>query len=1170
MPITVEVPGGATIDFPDDTPPDEIKSVLAKHFPSGDSNLRPDGIPKFQPKEEHFQPPEGTPNDYDSEGKPWQALSTPLINLVPRGTQENIGRVLSAPANIARDWWEAQPEGDQGIKTKLLEKVAGSAPSDKAIAITTGVQNASAGLANFFTSPIGIATLGIGALPAMAQKVIALGFAAQMAKDTPEIATQLGEELGKPEDQRDTAKIAELVTSGGANAFLTAAGVAHGAGRPIAEKLGAYPAKPGDVVPTPPLQLTTENKSAQLDALAKGNQNALQERSAETVPLEKPPGDSGTVGQGISEPEKPTTAQSPVAAPETPPNVPAQVAIPAPVEGKGGLASAVRAKWARATEEGAPNPEKEGGSFSLAPLKDLWDKFTPAVKSSAEAVKAVGKEALNAGKMTDYRRGVLNWSAKLQRSFGESNEAQKEIRAKVPDPVRRDGVTNWIQAAGDRAVLAARAAATTDPKLRRGYEAALSLTPEEINVARDVKATLDTLGLRGQAHDVLNSFKQNYVTQVWDLKKGPTGGNATRTLKDKFRFSRASTFDSYFDGEQVGFKPKTKDIAKILPMYIHEMNSVIAARQLVAELGRGVASDGRPLIAPRGVGVPVDNAGDKATLVFPKAIKDDTADYKVPPNQPAFNGWRWAAKDDAGNSIFLKSDLAIHPEAYARLKNVLGKSAIREWYNTKTSAAADIPKGIVKGVDAFAGGTKRTMLGLFAPFHQVQEGTHALGHRVNPFSSIPKIDLVGDAHQMDAAKHGLMLLPDRASADQFMEGFKTSGLVSRIPGIGKAADWYSHYLFHQYIPGLKYKTYQAILERNLKVYADKLASGEYKPEDVKVLSAEQTNAAYGHLNYADLGRNQTMQHVMQMGLLAPDFLEARGRFVGQAAKGLTAAKVGREQLLAVATLAVGQMALAYIGAKTTGGEWVIKRPFEFRNGHRTYTMRSVPEDAFRLVTDTRSFIYNRLNPIIGKGAVQLLSGVDWRGQKVTPKETLKELAQQPVPLMLRGLLGLNHTPLSWWEQMANAVGIKISRYSPSSDIHTLVSEFKKNIPDQKLQAEYERDRKTVNADSDYKPLRDALSKNDLAGAQKEYEKLLETKKADLITRTIRPYSTHLVPGTDYYQKQDKPFTGSQKYEAKFKASLSSEEMDLYKKAQAERSETYKRFKEMLKQRKPAQ
>lgn len=812
-------------------------------------------------------------------------------------------------------------------------------------------------------------------------------------------------------------------------------------------------------------------------------------------------------------------------------------------------------KWTSATAETPlggqlpmliPNPVAVAKSVA-----QLAKQAAPAVKAAGKAVIETGKElaehTLDIRKVDDQRKAVLNWSAKLQRSFGEAESAQREIQSKVPDQTKREGITNWIQADGDAAVLQQRLNATSDPKLKAGYEAALNLTPEEIGVANDVRNAYGSLGTRGQTYNVLKSFKDNYVTQIWNLRKGPVMAGG-RTLRDKFRFSRASTFDTFFDGEQAGFEPKTKDISQLLPVYLHEMNSVIAARQLVSELGKGTASDGRPLVAPRGVAVPVGGSSGQATLVMPKAVKGDTLDYKQIPNQPAFNDWIWAGKDTAGNPVFEKADLALHPEAYKQLKNVLGKSAIKEWYSTSTTPTAAIPKAIVKGLDIAQSETKRTMLGLFAPFHQVQEATHAIGHRVNPTFNVPKIDLVGNAGQMDAAQHGLMLAPDRASANQFMEGFKVSGIVSRIPVIGKAADFYSHYLFHEYIPGLKYKTYEAILARNNEVYAKDLASNKVTPADVKALSAEQANAAYGHLNYADLARNPTIQHILQLGLLAPDFLEARGRFFGQSLKGLAGTKVGREQIIALATLALAQAVTAWTGAQLTDGKWDADRPFEFRKGNRRYTMRSVPEDVSSLLHDSRVFVHSRLSPIIGKGALQYASGYDWRGQKVTPLETTKELAKAPVPLTARGFLGIGNSPLSEWEQLASAAGIKISRYSSSEQIFQLRQKWMENNPDPKIRTLYEQEQKMTLPESIYRPLLLALENEDTAKAKEEYLKL--RKERGKSVQDIADY---------FHQRSERIVTPS---ERKFRASLTPEQQADYQQYEADRKQIWRRFQNL--------
>ena len=118
-------------------------------------------------------------------------------------------------------------------------------------------------------------------------------------------------------------------------------------------------------------------------------------------------------------------------------------------------------------------------------------------------------------------------------------------------------------------------------------------------------------------------------------------------------------------------------------------------------------------------------------------------------------------------------------------------------------------------------------------------------------------------------------------------------------------DGYSEYLFESYIPRLKMDTYEHILERNTALFAGDLKSGKVSPSMVKSLSADQANAAYGHLNYTKMARSPTIQHALQLMFLAPDFFEARARFAGQAAKGVVGSKTGREQLIALGLLASG-------------------------------------------------------------------------------------------------------------------------------------------------------------------------------------------------------------------------------------------------------------------------
>jgi hypothetical protein len=745
-------------------------------------------------------------------------------------------------------------------------------------------------------------------------------------------------------------------------------------------------------------------------------------------------------------------------------------------------------------------------------------------------------------KMSPLDRVTASHSGKLQKSFDEARRAQREIKAEVPSERRQNAISIWREAKGDVGTLQGWASAAKGKLFKQAATDAQTLTPKEITIATKVGAAFDALHARGTKFDVLRSHRDAYVPHVWDVGK-PGTGFGTGMLKQRFRFSKARTFDTLFDGDQAGFKPKTLAIGKLLPAYIHEMNTVIADRQAVRDIVAGTNKDGSPMAVPRGNTKVVEGDEGKAVLVQPRAMKAglDTSDYKMMSDQPALANWTWAGKDTAGRPVFMKSDLALHPDAYRRINAMIGQSALRQWYHDPVTGTAQIPRAILRGLDTAQSAMKREMFGLLAPFHQVQEGTHGVGHMVNPFSHIPKVDL-RDPAQLDAANHGLMLLPDRASARVYLEGVgaKSSLLSQGIRKLGRPGeaisdviDGYQDYLFHQYIPGLKFKTYQAILGRNMKRYAGELKSGDMTPADVKITSAEQSNAAYGHLNYALLDRNPTMQHLIQMGTLAPDFLEARSRFAGQAVKGLSS-PVGAEQLKAIAILAAVQAGSAYILSNVTGGQYDPHHPFEVVHNGRRYAMRSVPEDIFSLLKDTRQFAYSRVNPLLVKGGVQLATGLNYRGEKTGPLDTFTELLAGYIPITARQLPGLRsltetsrQNPVSPLQQLAGSLGLRISRYSPVSETYKLAGKW---MDSQKL--EHSKGSYPI---SKYQQLRYALEDGDMDRAKLQYDALAKTTAYGKLRRGFRESIEH-------------PFTGKKATDAAFAKTLSGYNLELYHQA----------------------
>ncbi len=1052
----------------------------------------------------------------------WQTINTSLPEAA-RSVQDSVTKAYPESADVteglvgkALDFAEKQP-GVFG----LLDYATGDDSGTKiGVGINKGVRHLAEGL----LSPLGISTLGLGAAPKVVQQMAGYAFATHMAKNLPDTVASIA-------DAKTPEEMAQRVTEAVGSAAMLL-GIGRGlAGRPST----------GGILPeqrSPSTDVEVENMEQAAVASGEATPAPELKRVTTVTTTGETPSPEVEAQQMLA--NMGARTEQPIIGNKTQPLERESVAVP------------VTSEWATATETAEP----------------VIGEATEMKKPSGEK-GSISSPAIPTRKMSELDVATAERSAKLQKSFDEAQRAQKEIKKVIPDKERQQAASIYREADGDMALLQTWEANAKQDWMRDAAKTAQTLTPEEVGIVDKSKAAFDVLEKRGNAYGVLGSHRENYVPHVWDVgpNKGLTG---SRRLQERFKFNKARTFDTFFDGDQAGFKPKSFAIGEVLPTYIAEMNKVIADRQFVKDLSQGKTDTGEPLAVPLGRVVTVPESGPKeSVLVMPTASRSiDTSNYEVVPNQPALNEWTWEGKDTDGNPVFVKAELALHPKAVKRINAMLGKSHIRKLVEN-AEGAAQIPAAIVKGLDTAQSVMKREMFGLLAPFHQVQEGTHAIGHTVNPFFGIPKIDL-RDSAQMDAARHGLMLLPDRATSSLYMEGSGSkSGFISQatrwvgqkskvraVEAVADVIDGYQDYLFHQYIPGLKFKTYESILERNRSLYESELKSGKLQERDIKLLSAEQANAAYGHLNYDLLDRDPTVKHVMQLALLAPDFLEARGKFAAQAAKTLTGSKAGVEQFRAIALMATVQIGTAYTLAKLLGGEWDAKHPFELVYKNRRYAMRSVPEDIASLFDDPRKFSMARVSPLITKGGIQAMTGLNYRGEKVEFwKDTVPELLSQYIPITARSLPGLRElnkttrdNPTSPIEQYAGSLGLRISRYSPISDTYKLAGEWmdKQNIP---------RDKGSYPV-SKYSKLRYALEDSDEDRALEHYLKLRETMKPADIAKGFRESTLH-------------PFTQSKAMDAKFRASLKDADRALLDLARIRRLEVLQRFGKMPKSQTPA-
>lgn len=800
------------------------------------------------------------------------------------------------------------------------------------------------------------------------------------------------------------------------------------------------------------------------------------------------------------------------------------------------------------------NEPAEASVRDVEKKPSLVDKIIlkhPKLKDTLDVLKGIKTDISDITKWDDAKRIVVEYDARKRIAAYRVYKYYTDIVTKLPDKASRDAVYAYLDVGGNMERIKFGAENARDPRLKAAFQKALNLNAAEKEVVDFAKKVWGEYGAELKSGGILNELRKTYATHYVDWQKSEEAyakatGYTGSVLKRNFSKAQQRLMRDVLEGDQLvdqngnsaQIHYKTFDIAEALGMYVAEAEKVKTGRKLIEEMMTktingekmvasegSVTADGRKYVAS-------DNPSLK-NLAWDEEIVKDIGKYSAkdtPPDNATAKMWKMFNRGEdwttAPNKVI--ADGYVHPDFIKKFNNLLGRSKIREWYESSSSSTAEaIPKKIVQGLDNWQQVVKATMLS-GSPFHHVQIGTHAIGHRINPLSKTEVIDLINNAEHIDAVMHGLTVFENGTDKAMFMEGVSSSSksLLNKVPVLGKYNEALSDHLFKTYIPSLKMKTYREILKRNSEVFAKDMEAGKINLDEVKLLSAQQANAAYGHLNYAELGRNPTIQHILQLSLLAPDFLEARLRFAGQALKGILGGKAGREQIIALGVLSVSLSTSAWVLAQLTGGEWDWRDPFVVKHGNRRYGIRSVPGDFGELFNDSRRFGLNRVNPMVGKPLVELISGVDWRNQKITTPEIAKEMAVSVVPLPIRAMLSSQVVPESarhflnldrnttrWWEQLASATGLRIVNYSPAAEMHNIVMKYKERSGDPKLVEQYEREIKQSGTPSEYTPLRQALRNNDIDLAWREYQKMLKTHKPkdikQAMTNVNRPLISHV-------------------------------------------------------------
>jgi hypothetical protein len=766
-------------------------------------------------------------------------------------------------------------------------------------------------------------------------------------------------------------------------------------------------------------------------------------------------------------------------------------------------------------------------------IGEKWAQTKDVFGRALEGLKTSGKYLQDRWQNTkgwdDILRIKGELSSEIEQSGWRMRQFVKAVRKQMPSRREREAITNFIEADGNPAVLRQRAAATTREH-RQSYYDALNLSPDAQTFARNIQNYFEAVlqeaidaGVieRGVTDYIHRIYRKNTPAKARMLAQAQSGALDTR--KPGLAMRRVFAID--LEAEQAGYRV-IKDFLPRIVDYEVSLRKAIASRNAVRKFMELKMPDGKPMLAFKGIGVPVEDASGirEATLIRPHfASKEDAALYKDR-TYPALRKWKWVAKDADGKPIFLQGDVSVHRDAVQRIDALLRPSAVTE-------------SRVGRGALMASSTVKQTMLD-FSMFHQVQIAVHALEHKVGPFQILQDIDLTNP--EVLGLLKGGVTLGGEYHADIFSEGLVGRSLSRHIPGIGPMMQSYHEWLFQDFIPRVKMSMALRALERNRQRFP------KLSEEELYYRTAKEANAAFGELNYTMMERSKTARDISRIILLAPDFLEARGRFAGQALTkgGKGSVLTSNEQRQALLLGAITMYLTARIVNKALDDNYRFEPENAFSIVHKdkAYSLRTVQGDLMHLASKPAQFWFSRVNPLLVKPVIEALTGRDYRGVKRSFLEQAWDQAATMIPIAFR-----TSDERHLWESMMAAFGVNVRRFSVTDQAYKLAEAWKKE------HGVAERGEFIYRQESDpYRPLKIALSESDDEKAVLAIKDLVD-KKGFTRGKLI-----------DYFRRYaNQPFTGSAANDRTWIAGLSHEDKQTVEAAKEYRKTMNRLFLEAL-------
>jgi hypothetical protein len=377
-------------------------------------------------------------------------------------------------------------------------------------------------------------------------------------------------------------------------------------------------------------------------------------------------------------------------------------------------------------------------------------------------------------------------------------------------------------------------------------------------------------------------------------------------------------------------------------------------------------------------------------------------------------------------------DSLVHPNYH---------SAIMRLFEDR-SAIQDNPAGAL--ALKISGVAKKSLLSL-SPFHWITIGARhlqaggTLGELFNP----PEINAESPRTQQ-AVRSGTTLGSGEELA-RYREGVgeRTPAILEKTPGAGPAIKWLNDStdkMFNSWIPRLKMLAWERTME---KLASEKNPLSE---NHRAYLASQYVNGLFGGVNWKQLGISATNQDILRLAFLAPDFTGSHllvGKTALEGGGSIVSQGFARIALYnAVAAGVLNALVQKSIGRDTEDAlKIAASHPFGVvsPDDKHVYSIRTMPSDTFRALTDPRQFVFNRLNPLTVRTGMEWIQAKNDRGQAVDNQQQVIDLLRNVTPMSIQNAVGVlapkfvgGKTP-SAGEVAGRAAGLSISNNATEAE-----------------------------------------------------------------------------------------------------------------------------------------